>query len=38
MIVRKNMKTKKILKSIALGAFLWSVASTIYATGASFNG
>jgi hypothetical protein len=30
-IIRKATRVKKILKGIALGSLLWSVASTIYA-------
>jgi hypothetical protein len=33
-VMRKNVKVKKILKRIALGGILWSVASAIYATNA----
>jgi hypothetical protein len=34
-IMQKNIKIKKILKRIALGGILWSVASAIYAANAS---
>jgi hypothetical protein len=35
MMMRKNVKVKKILKRIALGGILWSMASAIYAANAS---
>jgi hypothetical protein len=33
--IRKNVKIKRILKHIALGGILWSVASAIYAVNSS---